>query len=711
MMFIRPSIFFASQPMPSLLERKQTHFILWRPGAASSTHPVELVIGQFDPGPPAALRNRQVLQLSPSPLSTANDLWEIPAASCHLADDMVYHYWFQLPNTNPYGSTAGTTLCVTDPTAATVDWRLTSTVPAGDHVDAIAAAAVIRFRNGLLVPTDPEVAPSTFSDVADSPAASLPTNMQLVIYELPTAWTKTGDLPTATNVGVGTFQDVLALVRHADSSPNFPSVPVLRAGNAYLQDLGINALELLPPADSYNDRRSWGYATSNYFAPDFDLGRPLTQPAPTATRDFLNLIRGCHAHGIRFFYDSVMAFSDNDPYRTANFLDFHVKWDSGDPEQAGRDGFGGDLWKYVNLTRAYDPVSGVTGQFYPARQHLLAHMHWWMTLYRLDGYRLDSVNNVKNYDFIDTFRTDARNLFRARWQSEGHPANDPAADAHFLTIGEELSEPSALLPRIDALWNDKFRNRVRNAIIGRNGDGQPSFEWTVREMIDCRNLPGDNGQSLFHDGAQAVNYIGSHDLANQDGDTTDNDRLYNFLDRFGVGLKDKPIRLAFVCLLTAVGIPMILAGDEFAQSMNFALNTPNLNDAKQIDPINYDLPTSDLWRASVLEFVTNLIKFRTSSAALSVNDTEFIHVDFTEGKRVLAWQRGPSGQDPVVVVANFSDWSTDTTVPGANYVVNNWPSAPAEKTWREVTQNRTVPAEWVGREPIFAWEAKVYTTT
>lgn len=696
--------------MASLLERKQTHFVLWRPGAVSAAEPPQLVIGVLDPGPPATLNNRQILPLSLSPLSAANDLWEIAAASCNLEDNTVYHYWFQVLNTNPYGGASRSALCITDPTAATVDWRLTSTVPAGDNTDATAAAAVIRFRNGDLIPTDPEADPETFSDAPDSPAATLPTNMQLVIYELPTAWTKTGDLTTATNVGVGTFQDVLALVRRVDSSPNFPTVRLLQAGNAYLQDLGINALELLPPADSYNDRRSWGYATSNYFAPDFDLGRPLTQQAPTATTDFLNLIRGCHMHGIRFFYDAVMAFSDFDPYRTANFLDFHVQWNSGDPEQADRNGFGGDLWKYAYLTQTYDPVSGATGQFYPTRQHLLAHMRWWMTFYHLDGYRLDSVNNVHNYDFIDSFRTEARKLFRARWQAEGHPANDPAADARFLTIGEELSEPSALLARIDALWNDKFRNRVRNAIIGRNGEDQTSFEWTVREMIDCRNLPGDDGRPLFHDGAQAVNYIGSHDLANQDGDGADNDRLYSFLDRFGVALKDKPIRLAFVCLLTAVGIPMILAGDEFAQPMNFSLNAANINDAKQVDPINYDLPASDAWRASVLRYVSTLVKFRTSSAALSVNDTEFIHIDFNEGKRVLAWRRGGAGQDPVVVVANFSDWGTDVSVPGADYVVNNWPSTPLGKVWREVTQGRIVPAEWIGREPVFPWEAKVYTT-
>ena len=50
-------------------------------------------------------------------------------------------------------------------------------------------------------------------------------------------------------------------------------------------------------------------------------------------------------------------------------------------------------------------------------------------------------------------------------------------------------------------------------------------------------------------------------------------------------------------------------------------------------------------------------------------------------------------------------------VPGAEYVVPGWPASSPGSVWREVSQDRLVPAEWVGREPIYAWEAKVYTTT
>jgi pullulanase len=77
---------------------------------------------------------------------------------------------------------------------------------------------------------------------------------------------------------------------------------------------------------------------------------------------------------------------------------------------------------------------------------------------------------------------------------------------------------------------------------------------------------------------------------------------------------------------------------------------------------------------------------------------------------VFAWRRGGPADDPVVVVANFSDWGTENpTAPDAEYVVPGWPPTPSGRRWYEVTQDRDVPGGWVGREPLYEWEAKVYT--
>ncbi len=63
----------------------------------------------------------------------------------------------------------------------------------------------------------------------------------------------------------------------------------------------------------------------------------------------------------------------------------------------------------------------------------------------------------------------------------------------------------------------------------------------------------------------------------------------------------------------------------------------------------------------------------------------------------------------VIVVANFSEFKT--AVPSGEsgeYIVANWPAAIAGKTWKEITGNRTVPADKAGREPLDSWEAMVY---
>ncbi len=168
------------------------------------------------------------------------------------------------------------------------------------------------------------------------------------------------------------------------------------------------------------------------------------------------------------------------------------------------------------------------------------------------------------------------------------------------------------------------------------------------------------------------------------------------------------MKLAFVCLLTAVGIPMILAGEEFADEHDLFDSHGNVSQqgGKQVDPVNYSR-LRDEWRRRVKEYVARLIKLRTTSSALAHDDTEFIHVDFNDNKRVLVWRRGkPGTDDVVVVVANFSDFASE---PNGEYRVPNWPETPAGKRWREITWPHDVPQEWVGREPIYQWEAKVYT--
>jgi pullulanase len=702
-----------------ILDRRASRFVLWSP--RSQNVPPRLVIGRLRNGNPPSVEGIERIALAA--VADADGLFEINAAACGLQTGAVYHYWFEVDDSRS-NAQPPERVNVTDPFATCVDWRV---FPPG-ATDNTQPAAVVRYvAEGTLADSDPGGESAVFQ-APDAPA-KLPPNNQIVIYELPTAWALSRSLNQPERA-VATFLDVAALVDERIGGANFAELSLLDQGNAYLRDIGVNALELLPAADSFF-KREWGYDTSHYLSPDYELGYPEGNLAPTANQDLARLVDACHQKGVRFFIDAVMAFAKNEPYNHIDAPDFCIDdpqdhQDDPDALTSGRadgsrsvrNGFGSTLWRYARSITAYDPLSGQTQLVFPARQLMLTYLTRWMRDFRVDGVRMDSVENVANWDFIQSFKDLGRALNQQRWVDAGL---DPVAgaDAGFLVVGEELTLPSELLSqkRLDALWNEDFQTRVRAAILGENANGD-NFEWTVRKAIDCR-LGG-----VFTDGAQAVNYITKHDV-----EGWRHERLFTMLRGMPDEQIEKRIKLAFVCLMTAVGIPMLLAGEEFADEHDFFDKDGHVTQrgGKQVDPVDFGRLTAGppdpgdgdprnnepdnyfgAMRRRIFSYVKSLIKLRTAAAALSVNDTDFIWTDFGEGKQVIVWRRGGSAAAlPVIVVANFSDF---TSAPGTDYVIPTWPGpAPMGKKWIEVTQGRDVDPAFVGREAIFSWEAKVYT--
>src|SRR6185436_8193210 len=117
--------------------------------------------------------------------------------------------------------------------------------------------------------------------------------------------------------------------------------------------------------------------------------------------------------------------------------------------------------------------------------------------------------------------------------------------------------------------------------------------------------------------AQAVNYLTSHDVGG-----SGNERLHDYLVRHGVLDVERRVKLAFVCLLTAVGIPQSLAGEEFADQQDVDVSRLHVG-AKQGDPVNYDR-LAQPWRRRVCDYVARLVRLRTRSVDLGSNDTSLL---------------------------------------------------------------------------------------
>ena len=643
--------------MADLLARRESAFVLWH--ATQITTPPHLIIGWLQPGTPLELIGEQRLQMRQVP--GFDDLWELPAYECNLVDGWIYYYWFELADgfdvadgselpaaTSWQRGHAPQPVRITDPLATAVDWRLLSPRRAGVADDHRCAAAAIKYVGGRLVSTD---VGGELPSFAGAPLPhGLPTNNQLVIYKLPTAWALAGSTDEC-HVDVGSFRDVIALIDVNASGATFDELAVTRAGRAYLTgELGVNALELMPMADSI-EPRAWGYTTTHPFAPDFELGFPSTYSWPAPNRDLVDLSRTCRMHGMRFISDMMIA--------------------------------GATPSAYEDFRQTYDPVSGLVGWYSPARQLMKTAVDRWVHDFHVDGIQLDGIDHIGSWDFMQELKDHARQRNRERYSALGLSC---AADERFIVIGDAVSEPLAPLEqqRLDGIWHYAFKDYIRMALVGRQHENAPDFETTVRRAIDCRELG-------FADLTQAVIYLTSHDV-----DGYRNERLFNFFRFNGVVDAERRTKLAFACLLTAVGLPMILAGEEFADEDDHCVNFSRLEDD---------------WRTRIKTYVSRLIHLRTTYDALAVNDVEFIHADFDAGKRVIAWKRGIAGSESqVVVVANFSDFTTpDIDInPDAEYVVSGWPEAPPNRRWREVPQERWVDEARAGREPVYAWEAKVY---
>jgi pullulanase len=672
--------------LSDLLERKRTSFVLWRPGVVDP--PPVLSIGEA---------GQSVGEFRAVPLhqdSEFSDLWLVAASDCQLQSGKVYLYGFKVRISEPFAAD-GSEFLITDPLALAVDRsfgppaglpELSYETPSGDPLSLIA------FVDGQLVACDRGADNEPiFPEWPQEDIDDLPVNDSIVIYEMPTRWAHR-DTAGALTYANGTFQDVQCLLEIDSKSPSFPDSKGLN-DRALLKELGVNVLEMLPCSDQ-DDIVDWGYGMANYFAADYHLGKPRGQSTSTATRDLVCLISICHRNNVRVFLDSAMSWSRNNPYVYINYLEFFLK-DATDPEWGDRNGWGGQLPKFNYSVQGYDPITGRELSIVPIRQLFEMYILHWMNYYHIDGLRLDDIPNFPNgFDGLPNFLNEINLFARQSWRDRG------GQDACFLTVGEDLNVPPDIdrinKGQVDGLWNDSFRIIARSALLGEAWSGEPSFEKSVQDLIDPRNLG-------FTDTSQIVNYLGSHDTGN-----TNNQRLYNWFIDNGVVEPAQRIKLGFACLLTAIGIPMILAGDEFADEMDAPPAGTTFDNYKEEDPVNWSL-LDDEWRQDLFDTVSRLVKLRTTSAALRLMEINFIHADFSEGKKVMAWQRG-SGDDLVIVVANFSDWSTPNPAdPASNYIVNNWPSLPSGYSWTEVTKNR--PAPNAGRETITAWQGNVYTVT
>ena len=493
-----------------------------------------------------------------------------------------------------------------------------------------------------------------------TPGRPLPQNNAVVIYEMPVKW-MASDLDENPLAELGTLDRVI-----------FEQLDRLAA-------LGINCIELLPIEETAQTL-DWGYGTRFFFAPDYDLGTQVD------TRFF---VKACHQRGMRVVLDVVMNFfSPACPLADLALDRFSVP--SGTD---GRQDFGQHLFRFNT------PSDDGT---FAARDFLLYMGEFWTRGYHVDGFRIDDFADIRNWDFMQEFRV--RTHAAADAVTQGKP---------FIVIAEDTrrdfssTDPEAYNggPVLDAIWNFGYRDEIRRPAADAitTQFGQASRSDRLRHLISRDGVRNAYGQGDLDRGyadlANSVDYATSHDVA--DAERMMNYLLGSILRTQGLGPGDVPdVRAAletaelrpsqqstqrnsavdfalyrvfgvFALLLTSAGIPMFLAGEEFADVHDLDFTGVQ---SKQQDPVQFRrlaFPGNHALQGQV----SHLITLRASHPALQRNEVEFFYFhpqfDDNDAPRVFGYGRtarnsaGSLGQ--VIVLANMGPQKF------LSYAVPGWP--------------------------------------
>jgi len=145
----------------------------------------------------------------------------------------------------------------------------------------------------------------------------------------------------------------------------------------YLQNLGVNAIELMP-INEFEGNSSWGYNPSFYFAPDKYYG-----PA----HDLKELVDSCHARGIAVIQDIVL----NHSFGSSPLVRLY---DHGDHTTSPENPWYNEQHNFTNPDAQwgydFDHES-------PATQVFVDRVtRYWVTEYKIDGYRFDFTKGIGN---------------------------------------------------------------------------------------------------------------------------------------------------------------------------------------------------------------------------------------------------------------------------------------------------------------------------
>ena len=380
---------------------------------------------------------------------------------------------------------------------------------------------------------------------------------------------------------------------------------------AYLKDLGITAIELMPVHQFLQDdrlrdlglRNYWGYNTFGFFAPHHDYAA-AAQPGG-AVSEFKGMVRAFHQAGIEVILDVVYNHTaeGNHYGPTIAFR--------GIDNAAYYRLVEGDRQHYMDYTGCGNSLNV---RHPHALQLIMDSLRYWVTEMHVDGFRFDLASTLAR-ELHDVDRLSA--FFDLVQQ-------DPIVSqvkliAEPWDVGEGGYQVGNF-PPLWTEWNGKYRDTVRDF-----WRGEPSTlgEFASR-LTGSSDLYANNGRRptasinfvTAHDGFtlnDLVSYNNKHNLANKEDDRDGESHNRSWNCGIEGATEDKEVRRLrarqrrnfLTTLLLSQGTPMIAHGDEMARTQQ-----GNNNVYCQDSELSWmDWSTQEHY-ATLIDFTRRLLRIR-----------------------------------------------------------------------------------------------------
>ncbi len=363
----------------------------------------------------------------------------------------------------------------------------------------------------------------------------------------------------------------------------------------YLQDLGINAVELMPVFE-FDETRGmrevngetlldyWGYNPVSFFAPNTSYSAEIEYNREGT--ELKRLIRSLHDHGIRVIFDVVFNHTaegdERGPFFSFKGIDNNVYY------MLTPDGNYYNFSGCGNTLNCNHPM---------VRDLILNCLRYWTVAYHVDGFRFDLASILGR-------------------DEQGAPMNNPPL-LESLAYDPILSASDLIAEAWDAgglyqvgsfpnwnrwsEWNGRYRDDLRSFL---KGDAGYAMAAAMRIIGSPDLYPPDERASASinfitcHDGFTMYDlyaYNTKHNEGNgwNNTDGSDDNRSWNCGaegesdDPQVCALRRQMIRNAITVLMCSRGTPMFLAGDEFCNTQ-FGNNNAYCQD-NLISWLNWDM--------------------------------------------------------------------------------------------------------------------------